>query len=228
MARGRRATRAAGRRLAARRRAERRRLARLLALEKELWGRGLRLVAGVDETGRGPLAGPVLAAAVILPPGLAIPGVDDSKRLLAPLRVRLDGEIRQRALGIGIGAASAREIDRLNILRASHLAMQRALRRLPVRPQHVIVDGPPIPGLEWEHTAVIDGDRRVHSVACASIVAKVLRDHLMHLLSARYPDYGWEHNAGYATADHRAALARLGPTPHHRRSFGSAQLVLQL
>lgn len=197
-------------------------------LERRLWGRGAVAVAGVDEAGRGPLAGPVLAAAVILPPGHIIPGVDDSKRLQPAVRERLADEIRRQALACSIGAASAREVDRLNILRATHLAMRRALDRLPVPVDHVIVDGLPVPILGEAQTAVVEGDRRVHSVACASILAKVTRDRLMRRLAPRYPAYGWERNAGYGTPEHRDALARLGPTPHHRRSFAPVQLALDL
>lgn len=200
-----------------------------MALEQTLWDRGIEFVAGIDEVGRGPLAGPVLAAAVVLPRGVGIRGVDDSKRLTAEKRERLCAEIRAHALGIGIGAASSREVDRLNILRASHLAMRRALARLPLRPQHIIVDGLPVPGLGEDCTAVVDGDARVHVVACASIVAKVVRDRGMHLLARRYPGYGWDSNAGYATLEHRAAIGALGLTPHHRRSFEpNTQLLLEL
>ena len=210
------------------RRRERRRLKQLLALEQSFWDRGLELLAGVDEAGRGPLAGPVLAAAVILPEGVAIEGVDDSKRLSPALREELAAEICARAICYGIGAASSREIDRLNILRATHLAMQRAVQRLSVTPQHLFVDGLPVPALGEGHTAIVEGDRRVHSIACASILAKVTRDRLMRRLAARYPGYGWEQNAGYGTAEHRAAIQRLGLTPHHRRSFAPAQLSLEL
>src|SRR5690606_36360658 len=192
------------------RRRERRRLKQLLALEQSFWDRGLELLAGVDEAGRGPLAGPVLAAAVILPEGVAIEGVDDSKRLSPALREELAAEICARAICYGIGAASSREIDRLNILRATHLAMQRAVQRLSVTPQHLFVDGLPVPALGEGHTAIVEGDR------------------LMRRLAARYPGYGWEQNAGYGTAEHRAAIQRLGLTPHHRRSFAPAQLSLEL
>ncbi|MGQ0561714.1 MAG: ribonuclease HII [Gemmatimonadota bacterium] len=205
------------------------RLKKLLEAERELWQRDIQLIAGVDEVGRGPLAGPVLAAAVMLPVDVGIRGVDDSKKLSAEKRESLFLEIREQALAIGVGAASSREIDRINILRASHLAMQRALRKLPLRPQHVFVDGLPIPGFEYEHTAVIDGDAKIHCIACASIVAKVIRDRLMRMLSGRYPVYNWASNCGYSTADHRQAIIDAGLTPHHRRSFDfNQQLTLDL
>lgn len=204
---------------AGRKRAETWRLKRLLATERDLWSSGLRHVAGIDEAGRGPLAGPVVAAAVILPPETPIRGVDDSKRLPPERREALFAEIHGHALCVGVGAASAREIDRINILRASHLAMRRALEHLRVAPERVIVDGLPVPLLPADHIAVVDGDALVHCVACASVVAKVVRDRLMTRLAARYPEYGWAHNAGYGTAEHREAIARFGLTPHHRRSF---------
>ena len=202
-----------------RRRAEKRRLDRLLALEREYWEAGIRWIAGVDEVGRGPLAGPVLAAAVILPPGVAIRGVDDSKRLSAERRESVFQVIRSQALCIGVGAASTREIDRLNILRATWLAMQRAVGHLSVRPERIIIDGLPVPVFGEEHRAVVDADAHVHCVACASVVAKVVRDRLMQRLAPRYPGYGWDENRGYATAEHRNAIIALGMTPHHRRSF---------
>lgn len=214
---------------AGRRRAETWRLKKLLELEQSFWEQGLEIVAGVDEAGRGPLAGPVVAAAVVLPPNVGIRGVDDSKQLNAETRERLFQEIREKALYMSVGAASTREIDRVNILRASHLAMSRAIQRLPVVPQRIIVDGLPVPVL-GEHTAVVDGDAKVHCIACASIVAKVVRDRLMRLLSTRYPGYGWDSNAGYATAEHRGAIGQHGLTPHHRRSFTfiNNQLALEL
>lgn len=202
--------------------------AALLALERELWDRGLRHIAGVDEAGRGPLAGPVVAAAVVLPRDCFIEGVDDSKRLTAASRERLAVAVHERALAIGIGAASTREIDRINILHATHLAMRRAVDRLGVEVEHLLVDGLPVRALGDAQTAVVEGDRRVHSIACASILAKVTRDRLMRRLAERYPGYGWERNAGYGTPEHREALARLGPTPHHRRSFAPVQLSLDL
>lgn len=199
-----------------------------LAYERRFWSRGVSGVAGVDEAGRGPLAGPVVAAAVILPPECCIEGATDSKALDAATREVLYGEIRARALAVGVGAASPREIDRINILAATTRAMDRALRSLPLRPGHVVVDGLPVRDLPWEHEALVEGDARVHAIGCASIVAKVVRDRLMLKLAPRYPGYGWESNVGYGTAIHRAALRKLGPTPHHRMSFGLMQMELEL
>jgi ribonuclease HII len=192
----------------------------LLSLERTLGEQGLRLLAGVDEVGRGPLAGPVVAAAVIMPPGLQLEGVDDSKRLTPRRREELAERILHAAVAVSAGAASCREIDRLNIRRATALALGRAVARLRPAPQHLLVDGLPVPELgSGTHTAVVGGDGKVHAIACASIVAKVLRDRLMDRLARRYPAYGWERNKGYGTPEHLAALHRFGLTPHHRRSF---------
>lgn len=199
----------------------------LLEYERGFWGRG-RSVAGVDEAGRGPLAGPVVAAAVILPVDVSIEGADDSKALSAEVREELYLRIVSGALAVGVGAASVREIDRRNILRATTVAMQRALDRLAVAPDHVVVDGLPVKHLGREHAAVVDGDALIHSIACASIVAKVVRDRLMHRLATRYPGYAWEKNAGYGTAEHRAAIDELGVTPHHRLTFTGLQLELEI
>lgn len=199
----------------------------LLEYERGFWGRG-RSVAGVDEAGRGPLAGPVVAAAVILPEDVCIEGADDSKALSPEVREELYGRIRSSARCIGIGAASVREIDRRNILRATTVAMQRALDRLRVVPDHIVVDGLPVKHLGRAHEAVVDGDALIHSIACASIVAKVVRDRLMHRLARRYPGYAWERNAGYGTAQHRAAIRELGVTPHHRLTFTGLQFEMDL
>lgn len=198
-------------------------------LERDLRDARGPLLAGVDEVGRGPLAGPVVACAVIMPADArAIRGVDDSKELTAKERETLARRIRERALAIGIGAASVREIDRINIYHAAVLAIRRAIARLPVAPHHVIVDGNPIRTLGIEHTGVVGGDGCCHSVACASIIAKVTRDRLMRALARRHPHYRWETNCGYGTADHHAGLASHGITPHHRRSFSPVQLALAL
>jgi ribonuclease HII len=192
------------------------------------------LVACVDEVGRGPLAGPVVACAVVMPPGArAIAGVADSKALAPAERERLARLIRERALAIGLGAASAREVDGCNVYHATTRAMQRALgaveRRLGRAPDHVIVDGKPIRLLGVAHTAVVGGDASCYGVACASIVAKVTRDRLMTSLARRHPGYAWERNSGYGTVLHRQGIAEHGLTPHHRRSFcGSVQTALAL
>ena len=200
------------------------------ALERELRASRGPLLAGIDEVGRGPLAGPVVACAVVMPPDMrAIRGVDDSKKLTAGERERMATRIRERALCVAVGAASVREIDRINIYHAAVLAMRRALRRLRVTPDHVLVDGNPIRTLGVEHTAVVGGDACCHSIACASIVAKVTRDRLMRALAKRHPEYRWETNAGYGTPEHHAGLAAHGLTAHHRRSFSPVmQLSLAL
>ena len=199
-----------------------------LDYERGFWSRGLLDVAGVDEAGRGPLAGPVVAAAVVLWKGVGVEGADDSKRVSREEREEVARRIRDQAVAVAVGAASAREIDEINILRATARAMERAIRRLPRRPHHVVVDGLPMRDLTCEHEAVVAGDALVHSVACASIVAKVCRDRLMTRLARRYPEYGWERNVGYGTEEHRAAIRRFGPTPHHRLTFGLEQLELRM
>jgi ribonuclease HII len=174
------------------------------------------LTAGVDEVGRGPLAGPVLAAAVIL--RRPVDGLADSKQLTARERARLCGLIREHGI-VAVAAASVREIERLNILGATMLAMRRAVGRLPVRPARVLVDGDREPALGLATRCVVGGDATVPEISAASIVAKVARDRLMQRLAARHPGYGWERNAGYGTLEHRQALARLGLSRHHRRGF---------
>ena len=199
----------------------------LLEYERRFWGRGL-FMAGVDEAGRGPLAGPVVAAAVILPAGVSVDGADDSKQLSAQTREELYGAITSAALAFGVGAASVHEIDRRNILRATTVAMQRALDALDAQPDHIVVDGLPVKHLGREHDAVVGGDGIVRSIGCASILAKVVRDRLMQRLALRYPGYGWERNMGYGTAEHRAAIDELGLTPHHRLTFTGLQYALEL
>ncbi|MEJ2090069.1 MAG: ribonuclease HII [Gammaproteobacteria bacterium] len=176
------------------------------------------LSAGVDEVGRGPLAGPVVAAAVVF--GARRPeGLKDSKRLTARRRSVLAVEIESAALAWGIGRASVAEIDRLNILRASHLAMQRAVLALGTRPEVLLVDGNLLPFFDIPAVAVVKGDDRVPEISAASIIAKVARDEEMAALAERYPGYGFERHKGYATSEHLAALELLGPTPAHRQSF---------
>jgi len=197
--------------------------------ERRLWNDGLTRVVGVDEVGVAPTCGAVVAAAVIIRPGShRIPGVRDSKTLSMAQRERLAPIIRSRAVAIGVGAASVREIDQLNIYHATHLAMRRAITRVGGH-DHVIVDGNRIAGFEAQvgpYTNVVDGDAKVYSVACASIVAKVVRDRMMAKLALRYPGYGWERNQGYASREHREAIRALGLTPFHRRSFLALQRTL--
>jgi ribonuclease HII len=190
---------------------------------------GYRVILGLDEVGVAPSSGPVVACALAMPLDKRfISGVRDSKTLSAAQRQNLAQKIRRQALTIGIGAASVREIDRLNIYYATVLAMKRAVTRAGAH-DYVIVDGRHIRGFE-EHAgpyrAVIDGDALCYVVSCASIIAKVTRDRLMAKLALRYPGYGWEHNAGYATPDHRAGMAALGVTPHHRRSVITTRRIL--
>jgi ribonuclease HII len=194
--------------------------------EREHGGR----VAGVDEVGRGPLAGPVVAVAVVFPGGVprrVAPLIDDSKKLTAPEREAAAIAIR-RCAEIGIGAASVAEIETLNILHAAMLAMRRAVLRLQEPPHLALVDGNRAPtGLPCPAECCIGGDAISLSIAAASIIAKVTRDHAMRRLSARYPAYGWHENAGYGTPAHRAALHRHGPTRHHRVAFGTVRLLSQ-
>jgi ribonuclease HII len=198
-----------------------------LTRERRYWRAGFQHIAGVDEVGCGSLAGPVVAAAVVLPVEGGVKGAVDSKLLSPSERERIAEEVLEKATAVGIGAASAREIEHLNIRRATGLAMERALERLRVEPDCVLIDGRPQPAL-GDHVAIVKGDRKCHSIACAAIVAKVTRDRLMARLSRNYPDYGWDHNAGYGTKDHREALDQLGITPHHRRTFLGVQLALDL
>ena len=187
--------------------------------EKKRLRAGAKLIAGVDEAGRGPLAGPVTAAAVILDPKDMPKGLNDSKKLTAKARDTLFDLIMDKAQ-VSIAHASVDEIDDLNILYASHLAMERAVAGLTSRPCHTLIDGNMIPkNLICPATALVKGDARSLSIAAASIVAKVMRDRIMVDLAQQHPGYGWEKNAGYPTKAHKAALENLGVTPHHRRSF---------
>ncbi|MEO7359401.1 MAG: ribonuclease HII [Gemmatimonadaceae bacterium] len=199
-------------------------MARWTVIERNLRAEHGPLLAGVDEVGRGPLAGPVVACAVVMPAEMrAIAGVDDSKQLDRATRERLALRIRDVALAIGIGAASAREVDRINIYHATVLAMRRALirvnRTLGSAPHHVVVDGLQLRTLGIQHTAVVKGDSKCYGIACASIIAKVTRDRLMRSLHTRYDGYGWLTNSGYGTLEHRAGIVARGLTPHHRMSF---------
>jgi ribonuclease HII len=189
------------------------------ALETALWNERYRLVAGVDEAGRGALAGPVVAAAVILPPHARIEHVDDSKRLAPARREVLYERIQRVAIGIGVGVIEAAVIDRLNIRQATLLAMRAAVEALPCQPDYLLIDGQDAVMMPLAQRACIRGDQTVGSIAAASIVAKVSRDRLMHSLDRQYPGYGLAQHKGYGTAAHLAALRARGPTPIHRRTF---------
>lgn len=183
-------------------------------------------VAGIDEVGRGPLAGPVIACAAIIPSGVAIPdGLDDSKKLSAKKREALFAFLTEN-VQYGLGEASPAEIDEINILQASLLAMQRAFDALPVQPVTALVDGNKLPVLPCPAHAIVKGDGTSPAIAAAAIIAKVTRDRIMADLSKTHPEYGWEANAGYPTAHHRAALSQYGATPYHRRSFAPVHKIL--
>ncbi|HTO77339.1 MAG TPA: ribonuclease HII [Thermoanaerobaculia bacterium] len=195
------------------------RLSRLNRLERELARRGYRLVAGVDEVGRGCLAGPVVAAAVILPSECVLPGLDDSKRLDAETREKIASVVRARAVAFGVGTVAACEIDQRDILRASLQAMRLAVDALTPPAEALLVDAVTIPGVRRPQLPIVHGDALCASIAAASIVAKVHRDALLRDLARRYPVYGFEHHKGYGTSEHWDALRRYGPCPEHRLSF---------
>lgn len=186
------------------------------------------LVCGIDEAGRGPLAGPVVAAAVILDPTRPIPGLDDSKKLSEKKRVLLAGLIRERAIAWAVAESTVAEIDQLNILQATLLAMQRAVAGLAVRPSSALVDGNRCPKLDIPVEAIVKGDGKIATIAAASILAKTVRDAGMLALHARYPMYGFDHHMGYPTVAHCQALAEHGASPVHRRSFGPVAKQLSL
>jgi ribonuclease HII len=189
------------------------------SVESVLSGHGYASIAGVDEVGRGCLAGPVVAAAVVLPEGLTLEGLNDSKQMAEEARLSVNAVLREKAQ-VGLGSCSAAEIDRWNILRASLEAMRRALIDLGVTPDFLLVDGnQTIPGLGYPQQTVVKGDARCLTIAAASVVAKVERDHIMTELDRKHPEFGWSRNVGYPTGGHFEALSRLGPSPYHRRSF---------
>ena len=195
--------------------------------ERVLYRKGYRYVAGVDEAGRGPLAGPVVAAAVILDPARPIEGLADSKKLSEARRDALAPIIRERALAWALGRAEVEEIDRINILQASLLAMRRAVLALSTPPEFALIDGNRCPELPCPSEAVVKGDSRVAAISAASIIAKVARDREMVELDAQYPGYGLAGHKGYPSPAHLAALERLGVTPIHRRSFGPVRRLLE-
>jgi ribonuclease HII len=191
-----------------------------LTIENEVWAGGARQVAGVDEAGCGCLAGPVVAAVVVVPRGFRHRRLDDSKNLTAAHRAEIYESLRaDPRLIISTALATPEEIDRLNILRASHLAMERAIRTLEAVPDGLLIDGRPVRPFPFPHRAVVGGDGRCFSIAAASVVAKVTRDRLMEAVASEFPGYGFDRHKGYGTAGHQAALETLGVTPLHRRSF---------
>jgi ribonuclease HII len=206
-------------RIEEKRRIERRRMERLFVHERRLWGSGVNDVAGVDEVGIGPMAGPVVAAAVVFHAGTRIDGVDDSKVLDEDERVRIERAIRERARCIGIGVVDPADVDRLNVYHAGLEAMRRAVVDLGVQPGHVLVDNRTIPGIDAPQSSFVRGDSLSFSIAAASIVAKVYRDRMMSALDAEFPGYGLGRNKGYCTPEHQEAVTRLGPSRVHRRSY---------
>jgi ribonuclease HII len=191
----------------------------LLRLERALWAQGITRVCGVDEVGVGPLAGPLVAAAVVLPREIDLRGVDDSKKLSARARTTLAAQIRADAVDWAIGIVSAAEVDRLNPYRGALEAMRRAVVQLAVPPEEILVDARTIPGVAAPQQSLVKGDARSYSIAAASIVAKDHRDDLMRKFDAMYPEYGFGRHMGYGTRAHLEALDRFGPCPEHRRSF---------
>ena len=194
------------------------RLEKMLAYEKELYTQGIQLIAGVDEVGRGPLAGPVVAAAVILPKACKIPGLNDSKKIPKSKHKEIYEAVLQNAIAIGIGIKDNQVIDQVNIYEATKLAMREAIGQLEPQPQHLLIDAMRL-DLPISQTSIIKGDANSLSIAAASIVAKVTRDQMMEEFDRKYPGYDFAQNAGYGTAKHLAGLDQLGVTPIHRRSF---------
>jgi ribonuclease HII len=192
-----------------------------LRFEKHLWSTGIPLVAGIDEAGRGPLAGPVVAAAAVLPAEFSLAGLNDSKQLTETVREQFFEALTTpgKLVCYGIGLAEPAEIDRLNILRATFLAMERAVMALPLRPDHLLIDGLPVPVFQQPQTAVVDGDAKSMSIAAASVIAKVTRDRMMRKWHSEFPQYDFDQNKGYGTRAHLESLQIHGPCPIHRRSF---------
>lgn len=209
-------------------RAEGQRLRHLLRFEQELWTSGITKVAGLDEAGMSPLAGPVVAGAVILPVGWKLAGVDDSKKLDARERGELVGPIKESAIAWGVGIVEPAEIDAINIYRAGLLAMRRAVEALAVRPEHLLIDARKLKELDIPQKAIIRGDALSISIAAASIVAKTTRDGIMERLDREHPGYGFAKHKGYPVAEHVEAISRLGVCPIHRRSFGPVRRALGL
>jgi ribonuclease HII len=192
-----------------------------LRFEKHLWSSGVPLVAGIDEAGRGPLAGPVVAAAAVLPAEFSLPGLNDSKQLTEKVREEFFEALTSpgKLVCYGLGIAEPAEVDRLNILRATFLAMERAVSALPLQPDHLLIDGLPVPVFQQAQTALVGGDGRSLSIAAASVIAKVTRDRMMRKWHIEFPQYNFEQNKGYGTPEHLESLQIHGPCAIHRRSF---------
>ncbi len=199
----------------------------LFSFDKQFYQMGFSIFAGVDEAGRGPWAGPVVAAAVILPENVTLTNLDDSKKVIPKKREELFEKINDCALSVGVCSAGNEEIDKLNIYNASVLAMKRAILSLSVKPEIVLVDGIiKIPELDIKQLAFVGGDGKSASIAAASIIAKVTRDRIMREFAKEYPQYGFENHMGYGTKEHQEALSRFGPCPIHRKSFGPIKVLL--
>ena len=198
---------------------ELKRLESISVFEKELRKNGYRLIGGIDEVGRGPLAGPVVTAAVILPEDCAIAGINDSKKLTAGKREELSAQIKEKAVAYSFGSASPVEIDEINILQATYRAMRRAIEGLKIKPDFLLADAVTIPGIEIPQKGIVHGDAKSITIGAASIIAKVERDAMMSEYEKVFGGYGFERNKGYGSAEHISALKKLGPCPIHRRSF---------
>ena len=195
------------------------RISQMLVYERALWEKGIRFVAGIDEAGRGPLAGPVVAAAVVFPSDILIPGINDSKKLTAIRREQLYQEIIEKAEEVTTGIVHEKEIDRINILQATYKAMRKAIGSLPIRPGHLLIDGRPMPEKFYPQTAIVQGDQKCYCVAAASIVAKVTRDRMMIEYDEMFPQYRFARHKGYGTKAHFEAIRIYGPCEIHRKSF---------
>lgn len=207
---------------------EKDRLARMFSYERQVWAMGYKLVAGLDEAGRGPLAGPVVAAAVILPGETYLPGLDDSKRLSPKRRQELYEMIREQAIAVGIGMVHPDGIDEANVMMATYKAMVKAVHDLKIPPDYLLIDALHLPGVTQPQAPIVGGEGLSCSIAAASIVAKVTRDEFMIEMDKEYPQYGFANHKGYGTAEHREALEKHGPCPIHRRTFGAVREILPL
>ncbi|MGX1900325.1 ribonuclease HII [Thermolongibacillus altinsuensis] len=205
---------------------EQQRFSEMLRHEKSLYAQGIRYIAGVDEVGRGPLAGPVVAAAVILPSDVYLPGLNDSKKLSESKREELFEQIQDVALAIGVGVVSAKEIDEINIYEATKKAMMKAVNELTIQPDHLLIDAMQLP-LLIPQTSIIKGDANSVSIAASSIIAKVTRDRMMKKIGEQYPNYGFEKHMGYGTKEHLQAIETYGVTPEHRKSFAPVREMIK-